>query len=169
MLRVPQNHPGRKQRGRGCCAISSLPTPSSFASASLFRMLSPTVPVHPRNAPVSPIIPVHTQKQGGVGGVFCKMCSPITLLFSAALLTRQLSAIVGAPTFPFPHNFRRSLGRGASSAIRKRALKIAHPSKLGAGANREIGGPGCRGRGTQDPGTDAVPGAPGYFDLSGSA
>jgi hypothetical protein len=68
MLRVPQNHPGRKQRGRGCCAISSLPTPSSFASASVFRMLSPTVPVHPRNAPVSPIIPVHTQKQGGGGG-----------------------------------------------------------------------------------------------------
>jgi hypothetical protein len=60
--------------------------------------LSLIIPVHPRNAPVSPIIPAHTQKQGG-GGVFGKMCSPITLLFSAALLTTQLSAIVGAPTF----------------------------------------------------------------------
>ena len=68
MLRVPQQHPGHKQRGRGCCAISERPTPLLFAVPSLFRMLSPIIPVHPRNAPVSPIIPAHTQKQGvGVG------------------------------------------------------------------------------------------------------
>src|SRR5271157_605726 len=99
MLRVPENHPGRKQRGRACCAISSLSIPSSFASVSLVRMLSPTIPVHPRNAPVSPIIPVHTQKQGG-GGPLRKSASPAALLFSMATLTTQLSAIVGAPTFP---------------------------------------------------------------------
>jgi len=29
--------------------------------------LTPIIPVDPRNAPVSPIIPVHTQKQGGTG------------------------------------------------------------------------------------------------------
>jgi|SRR5208337_778178 len=52
MLRVPQHHPGRKHRGRGCCAISEHPTPPLFALSSFFRTLSPT-------------IPVHTQKQGG--------------------------------------------------------------------------------------------------------
>jgi hypothetical protein len=51
--------------GRCSCAISERPTSSLFALLSLFRPLSPTIPVHPRNAPVSPIIPVHTQKQGG--------------------------------------------------------------------------------------------------------
>jgi hypothetical protein len=54
-------------RGRCSCAISERPTPSLFALPSLFPLLSPTIPVHPRNAPVSPIIPVHTQKQGGGG------------------------------------------------------------------------------------------------------
>jgi hypothetical protein len=47
------------------CAISVHDILASFVFSSLFRMLSPTIPVHPRNAPVSPIIPVHTQKQGG--------------------------------------------------------------------------------------------------------
>jgi hypothetical protein len=61
MLRVPQQHPGRKRRGRGCCAISGRPTPSP----ALKSPLSPIIPVHPRNSPVSPMIPVHTQKQGG--------------------------------------------------------------------------------------------------------
>src|SRR5208283_4206497 len=121
MLRVPQNHPGRKQRGRACCAISSPSLASSFVSVSLFRMLSPTIPVHPRNAPVSPIIPVHTQKRGG-GDIFCKMSSHLTLLFSLAVLTTKLSTIVGTPTFPFLHSFRRSLGRHASSAISKHEL-----------------------------------------------
>jgi len=63
-------------------------------------MLSPTIPVHPRNAPVSPIIPVHTQKQG-VGGASDQICSPLTPLFSLAVLTTPLRAIVGAPTFSF--------------------------------------------------------------------
>ena len=76
MLRVPQHHPGHKQRGRGCCAISerpgtpsgtqkACPTHSLFAVPSLVRLLSPIIPVDPGNSPVSPIIPVHAQKQGG--------------------------------------------------------------------------------------------------------
>jgi hypothetical protein len=65
MLRVPQQHPGHKRRRRGCCAISERPTRSLFAVPSLFRMLSPIIPVDPGNSPVSPIIPVLTQKQGG--------------------------------------------------------------------------------------------------------
>jgi len=36
-----------------------------FVFSSLLRRLSPIIPVHPRNAPVNPINPVHTQKQGG--------------------------------------------------------------------------------------------------------
>ncbi len=72
MLRVPQQHPGRKRRGRGCCAISGRPgTPSGTQatrprpSPAPKKPLSPIIPVDPRNSPVSPIIPVHTQKQGG--------------------------------------------------------------------------------------------------------
>src|SRR5208337_1873529 len=52
-------------RGRCSCAISDRPTPSLFATLSLFRPLSLIIPVHPRTAPVSPIIPVHTQNRGG--------------------------------------------------------------------------------------------------------
>jgi hypothetical protein len=110
--RVPQHHPGHKQRGRGCCAISgrpgnpsgtqgTRPTSSHFPLSSLFRVLSPTIPVHPRNAPVSPITPVLTQKQGG-GGISRHMRSPVTLLFSSAMLTDMLSTIVGAPTISTP-------------------------------------------------------------------
>src|SRR5208283_6216802 len=77
-------------RGRRSCTISERPTPSSFVSSSLSRMLTPTIPVHPRNAPVSPIIPVHTQKQGG----------------GALLLNFQLSTLnclsLLAPTIPAP-------------------------------------------------------------------
>ena len=73
--------------------------------------LSLIIPAHPRHSPVSPIIPAHTQKQGG-GGVFRKMCSPITLVFSFAMLTRKLSTIVGAPTFSFLHAACRTQGRG---------------------------------------------------------
>ncbi len=56
---------------RGCrfYAISERPTHSGFVPSSPLRMLSPAIPVHPRNATVSPIIPVHTQKQG-VGGAY---------------------------------------------------------------------------------------------------
>ena len=95
MLRVPQQHPGRKRRGRCCCVISERPTPSPAPKYPLTPIipvrprnspvspiipacperlarrvhtsapLSPIIPVHPRIAPVSPIIPVLTQKQGG--------------------------------------------------------------------------------------------------------
>src|SRR5208283_1903588 len=84
MLRVPQNRPGHKLRGPVCCAISERPTPSLFAAPSLFRILSP-------------IIPVHTQKQGG-GGCVIHM---VTCL-----------KYVGAPTFSF---------RESSIAIRQNA------------------------------------------------
>src|SRR5208337_4461303 len=70
MLRVPQLHPGHEQRGRGCCAISERPAPSSFASSSLLRSLSALFPLHPRNSPVSPLFPLLTQKQGGGGCLF---------------------------------------------------------------------------------------------------
>ena len=52
----------------------SIAHPVRFVFSSLFRMLSLTIPAHPRNAPVSPMIPAHTQKQG-VGGTPNQMCS----------------------------------------------------------------------------------------------
>ena len=91
-------------RGRGSCAISDRPTPSPFASPSLFRMLSPTIPVHPRNAPVSPIIPVHTQKQGG-GGCLLQIlfCYNSFVFFRSVnhILNYMNTYIVGAPTISF--------------------------------------------------------------------
>jgi hypothetical protein len=89
-------------RGRRSCTISERPRPSSFASPSLLRPITPLFPLHPRNSPVTPLFPLHTQKQGG-GGSSSKMASPLTLLFSYDIVTKQLSTIVGAPTFPFPH------------------------------------------------------------------
>jgi len=57
-----------------------------LSTVNCFSPLSPIIPVHPRNAPVSPIIPVHTQEQGG-GVPLRKICSPLTPLFSLAVLT----------------------------------------------------------------------------------
>jgi hypothetical protein len=54
-------------KGRCSCAISGRPTPSSFASSSLLRPLTPLFPLHPRNSPVTPLFPLLTQKQGGRG------------------------------------------------------------------------------------------------------
>src|SRR5208283_5433437 len=71
----------------------------------------------PANFFVSP-----TYAKTGGGDIFCKMSSRLTLLFSLAVLTTKLSTIVGSPTFPFLHSFRRSLGRHASSAISKHEL-----------------------------------------------
>ncbi len=84
------------------------PKPPRFALPSLFRPLSPTIPVHPRNAPVSPIIPVHTQKQGGGAHFFCSSSvlstsSAVSFLPAAfsrsSLATRHspLSPIIPAP------------------------------------------------------------------------
>jgi hypothetical protein len=78
-------------------------------------LLSPIIPAHRRHSPVSPIIPVHTQKQGG-GGASCTNCFPISPLFSSVLLTIQLSKIVGKPTFSFLHATKgkpKSTGRNA--------------------------------------------------------
>ena len=67
MLRAPQCRE-TDWVGAAACAISERLICSLFASSSLFRMLSPIIPAHPRNAPVSPIIPALTQKRGvGVG------------------------------------------------------------------------------------------------------
>ena len=78
MLRVPQHHPGHKQRGRGCCAISERPgTPSGTQTACPTPSPSKKIPVTPlfplltRNSPVSPFFPLLTQKQGGRGIVLC--------------------------------------------------------------------------------------------------
>jgi hypothetical protein len=105
-------------------------TPSFFASSSLFCLLSPIIPVHPRIVPVSLIIPVHTQKQGGVGGSSKQMIftnAPLRLsnpggynrlrkertaseggpytnckpAFLTPAFTTTSIAIVGAPTFSF--------------------------------------------------------------------
>src|SRR5208283_2537817 len=105
MLRAPQHHPGHERRGRGCCAISERPTLSPFVAPSLFPMLSPTIPVHPRTAPVSPIIPARlsrarprdTQKQGG-GVHFPVHHSPpsLPLLPSRSPLATRLPAAASA-------------------------------------------------------------------------
>jgi hypothetical protein len=52
-------------RGRCCCAISGRSRPSSLASPSLLRPLTPLFPLHPRNSLVSALFPLLTQKQGG--------------------------------------------------------------------------------------------------------
>ncbi len=73
------------------------------STVNCFSPLTPIIPAHTRCSPVSPIIPALTKNTGGWGGgVSCKICSCVTLLFSYAALTTQLSMIVGAPTFPFP-------------------------------------------------------------------
>src|SRR5208283_824754 len=110
-------------RGRCSCAIPTRPT----SSPSPKFPLSPIIPVHPGNSPVSLIIPVHTQKQGG-GGCFFELYtghpakdahperarrggraegslpsfSPNPFLFSCYkyyLLKSMYNNIVGAPTF----------------------------------------------------------------------
>ncbi len=65
MLRVPQPHPGHKQRGRGCFAISERAGRLLFAPPSLLLPLTPLFPLHTPHSPVSPLFPLHTQKQGG--------------------------------------------------------------------------------------------------------
>src|SRR5208282_2767020 len=84
MLRVPQHHPGRKRRGRGCCAISGRASPSpalrllatshtlarrSFSGGGPLAtaLVSPIIPVQPRNPPLNPFFPLLTQKKGGGG------------------------------------------------------------------------------------------------------
>src|SRR5208283_1238664 len=109
MLRAPQHHPGHERRGRGCCAISERPTLSPFVAPSLFPMLSPTIPVHPRTAPVSPIIPARlsrarprdTQKPGA-GVHFPVHHSPpsLPLLPSRSLLATRHSPLT--PIIPAP-------------------------------------------------------------------
>ena len=89
----------------------------SFALAPANSFASPTSKKITRKFFVSP-----TYAKTGGGDIFCKMSSRLTLLFSLAVLTTKLSTIVGSPTFPFLHSFRRSLGRHASSAISKHEL-----------------------------------------------
>jgi len=69
-----------------------------FLLATRHSPLTSIIPALTRRPPVSPIIPALTQNRG-VGGAFCKMCSPVTLLFSFSMLTELSTTIVGAPTF----------------------------------------------------------------------
>src|SRR5208283_2336166 len=77
-----------------------------LSAVNCFSPLTPIIPAHTRRSPISPIIPALTKNMGG-GGVSSKMCSCVTLLFSYTVLTTQLSAIVGAPTFSFLHATHR--------------------------------------------------------------
>jgi len=75
-------------RGRCSCAISERPTPSS----TLKTPLSLIIPVYPRNSPVSPIIPVHTQKQGG-GVHFSALPLHSSSVLSVSSVVNQLSTL----------------------------------------------------------------------------
>jgi len=85
-------------RGRCSCAISERPTPSLFATPSLFRTLSPIIPVHRRHSTANPIIPVHTQKQGGGGGIIFACYSPCRLLSPIIPVHRRHSPV--SPIIP---------------------------------------------------------------------
>jgi len=67
-------------RERRSFAISERPTPSFFATSSLLRTLSPTIPAHRRHSPVSLIIPALTQKQGGGGYIRSLVVRPSSVL-----------------------------------------------------------------------------------------
>jgi len=126
-------------RGRCSCAISGRPTPSSFASSSLSRPLTPLFPLHPRNSPVTPLFPLLTQKHGG-GGTSSPMIFTNALLrlsnpggynrlenlapnfvlstvicepaFLTPAFTRTSIAIVGAPTISCAIRVCRASGAG---------------------------------------------------------
>ena len=85
-------------------ALTRFPCSSDFLLPTRHSQFA-TILNHSRTyvpAPLSPIIPALTQNTG-VGGPFCRVSSPITLLFSSTMLTTLLYDIVGAPTFPFRH------------------------------------------------------------------
>ncbi len=94
-----------------------------LSTMNCFSPLTPIIPAHTRRSPVSPIIPALTQNMGG-GGVSWKKCSRVTLLFSYAALTIQLSTIVGAPTFMFLHA-AQSLHVQENSREKERSLDYA--------------------------------------------
>jgi hypothetical protein len=81
-------------RGRYICAISERSTPSSTLKISL----SPIIPVHPGLSPVTPIIPVHTQKQGG-WGMPSNASTDNSLVYVTAYLLATKIQNVAAPTF----------------------------------------------------------------------
>jgi|SRR5271157_2493024 len=120
-------------RGRCSCAISGRPTPSSFASSSLFPPLSALFPLHPRNSPVTPLFPLLTQKQGGGGGV----THMVTFL-----------KYVGASTF----SFRESIiaihqNAGSSSALavncQLSTVNCPSPAPLATAALQVVPAPIC--------------------------
>ena len=129
-------------RGRGSCTISERPTPSS----TLKTPLSPTIPVHPRNSPVTPLFPLHTQKQGGGGCFFtfhCRLSTvgcelsfpPNSFVFSHQyyyLLHYMTNNIVGAPTYC------KRLTTGANT------LKSGPPQKDGPYKDCELSAVVCR-------------------------
>jgi len=136
-------------RGRRSCTTSVRPgylsqtqttrsTADFFVLSSLFRILSPTIPVHRRHSPVSPIIPVHTQKQGGGGCSKQNARANNSFVFSRHvnyILNYMSYYIVGAPTFSFrpatqnpPGRTERASEGGRYKGMRKTrtSLKAGH-------------------------------------------
>jgi|SRR5271157_258614 len=89
-------------RGRCVFAILERPRPSLFSSSSFSLPLTPLFLLHARHSPVSPIIPVHTQKQGGGECPLQNAFANNSLVFSChvnCMLNSMSNYIVGAPTF----------------------------------------------------------------------
>ncbi len=122
---------GSKKKAHPSPALRTLTTshpplacPPQLQRRRATALVSPIIPVDPRNPPVSPIIPVHTQKQGG-GGCFFELStghptkdahperaaraegslpsfSPNSFVFSHRryyILNSMNNNIVGAPTY----------------------------------------------------------------------
>src|SRR5208283_363127 len=63
MLRVPQHHPGHRQRGPGFCAISGRSGTSSGTQTTR------PIPSPAFQSPLTPLFPLLTQKRGGGGAL----------------------------------------------------------------------------------------------------
>ncbi len=125
---------------------SSLAVDCKLSAVGCLSPLSLIIPVHPRNSPVTPIIPVHTQKQGGgacflassckLSAVDCELSfSPNSFVFSCRsyyTLTYINNNIVGAPTYC------KSLATGA------RTPNSGPPKKDGPYKNCELSTVDCR-------------------------
>jgi len=78
---------------------------AAFACSPLATSHSPlslTIPPHPRNSPITPLFPLHTQKQGGGGCLPQNAFSRNSFVFFgcvAYVVNYMIYYIVGAPTF----------------------------------------------------------------------
>jgi hypothetical protein len=111
---------------------SFLPTAHFHLSAvNCIPPLSAIIPVLPQNSPVNPIIPVHTQKQGGGGRFSQGAFSTNSFVFSVHgnyTVIYMSNNIVGAPTYCI----RVATGAGTS--------KTCPPHKAGPHKGCEMGG-----------------------------